>query len=96
KSDLEIIQLLAQAMGQPLAAADPDSLLQEIRTQVRGYAVSLAKLLTGESVLALPLNGRVPLAAAAARLRPNQDTLFTAGTLGRYSAAINAVLEARK
>jgi NADH-quinone oxidoreductase subunit G len=27
---------------------------------------------------------------------PSQDTLFTSGTLGRYSAALNSVIEARK
>jgi len=95
KSDLEIIHLLAKAMNAGWEAADADRTLQEIRTHVKGYAVSLAKLLTGESVLALPLNGRVPLAAAAAPLRPNRDTLFTAGTLGRYSATMNGVLESR-
>ena len=93
KSDLEILHLLANLMGAGWDAANPDRTLQEIRTQVKGYDVSLARLLAGESVLTLPLNGRVPQTAVAARLRPNQDSLFTAGTLGRYSATMNAVME---
>jgi len=93
KSDLEILYLLADAMGAEWGAANPDRVLQEIRTAVKGYGVSLAKLLSGESVMSAPLNGRVPHRAAPELLRPNRDTLFTAGTLGRYSVVLNSVLE---
>ncbi len=96
KSDLEILHRLAAAMGEAAwGAADPDRTLQEIRAQVKGYDLPLAKLLAGEAPLALPLNGRVPRAAADLPLRPHHDTLFTAGTLGRYSATLNSVMEGR-
>ncbi len=93
KSDLEILHLLADAMGAAWGPASADRVLQEIRTQVKGYDVSLARLLGGQSQLTLPLNGRVALAAAPLGVQPNHDTLFTAGTLGRYSATLNNVLE---
>jgi NADH-quinone oxidoreductase subunit G len=97
KSDLEILHRLAAAMGESSwGAADPDRTLQEIRALVKGYDLPLAKLLAGEAPLALPLNGRVPRAAAPLPLHPSHDTLFTAGTLGRYSATLNRVMEGRR
>ncbi|MGH9416031.1 MAG: NADH-quinone oxidoreductase subunit NuoG [Terriglobales bacterium] len=108
KSDLEILHLLADAMGAGWGEANPERTLQEIRTQVPGYGVSLAKLLAGESQLAtaIPLNGVRPQpdhregvqqkAAVPHGLRPARDTLFTAGTLGRYSATLQQVMEGRK
>jgi NADH-quinone oxidoreductase subunit G len=97
KSDLEILHQLAAAMGETAwGAADADRALQEIRARVKGYNLPLAKLLAGEAPLALPLNGRVPRAAAPLAPRPHHDSLFTAGTLGRYSATLNGVMEGRK
>ncbi len=97
KSDLEILHRLAAAMGETAwGPADPDRTLQEIRAQVKGYNLPLAQLLAGAAPLALPLNGRVPRAAAPLAPQPNRDTLFTAGSLGRYSATLNGVMEGRK
>jgi len=93
KSDLEIIHLLANAMGAEWGAPNADRTLQEIRTQVKGYDVSLASLLAGQSLLTLPLNGRVSARPSGDLLKPNHDSLFTAGTLGRYSSTLNSVLE---
>ncbi|MGH9466310.1 MAG: NADH-quinone oxidoreductase subunit NuoG [Terriglobales bacterium] len=89
KSDLEIVHRLADAMGAAWGEANHERTLQEIRTQVPGYNVSLAKLLAGEAVPTNP----APVTAVEGALQPNHDTLFTAGTLGRYSATLNEVLE---
>src|SRR6185312_8294691 len=92
KSDLEILHLLADAMGAGWGPVNADKTLQEIRTQVPGYDVSLARLLAGESVMTAPKAASAP-ANGGQQLQPNRDTLFTAGTLGRYSATLNSVLE---
>jgi len=52
-------------------------------------------LATGGAALANPVNGHVPQAAALAPLvRSSRDTLFTSGTLGRYSRILSKVMEA--
>ena len=95
RSDLEILHLLANLMGANWGAASPDKTLQEIRSHVPGYNVSLARLLAGEA-LPTPLpRVRVAQQGAAGLQQPNRDTLFTAGTLGRYSDTLNRVLERR-
>ncbi|MGN6592712.1 MAG: molybdopterin-dependent oxidoreductase [Terriglobales bacterium] len=95
KSDLEILHLLANLMGAPWGAASPDKTLQEIRSHVPGYNVSLARLLAGEAVPASLPRVRVAQKNAGGLQQPNRDTLFTAGTLGRYSDTLNRVLERR-
>jgi NADH-quinone oxidoreductase subunit G len=49
---------------------------------------------TGGAAQTTPLNGGVPMAATAALIRSAGDTLFTSGTLGRYSKMLSSVLEA--
>ncbi|MGH9476335.1 MAG: NADH-quinone oxidoreductase subunit NuoG [Terriglobales bacterium] len=93
KSDLEILHKLAAAMGTEWGAANPERTLQEIRTQVPGYNVSFAKLMAGEAVPVGPFAAAA--APAACAFAPHHDTLFTAGTLGRYSATLTQVLERR-
>jgi NADH-quinone oxidoreductase subunit G len=79
KSDLEIFALLARAMEIDLGPATPAAVLEEIRREVPGY------------------NG-APMAATpgishAGEVWPGNDTLFTSGTLGRYSKTLNSVME---
>ncbi|MGH9486953.1 MAG: NADH-quinone oxidoreductase subunit NuoG [Terriglobales bacterium] len=91
KSDLEILHKLAEAMGAAWGAASPERSLQEIRQYVPGYNVSMAKLMSGAAVAVGQPAGPIPRLSAA--LQPNHDTLFSAGTLGRYSSTLNQVLE---
>ncbi len=95
KSDLEIIHALARLMGADFGRPDPDRVFAEIRAHVQGYNVSVVQLMAGRGALAAPLNGAVPHRAAPHLIRPNRDSLFSAGTLGRYSKAINEVMEKR-
>jgi NADH-quinone oxidoreductase subunit G len=93
KADLDIFGLLAHAMGLNLGPAKADKIFEEIRQNVRGYNLPLPVIATGGAAQAVPLNGRVPFAADAA-IRSAGDTLFTSGSLGRYSKILNSVLEA--
>ena len=92
KSDLEIMGLIAKEMGLKLGVWLPDKMLDEIRATVHGYNVPLPVLTTGGAAPTFPLNGRVsalPGAVASAG-----DTLFTSGSLTRYSKVLNSVIEA--
>ena len=94
KTDLEIFGLIAKEMGpgQDLGIWLPDKVFEEIRKTVHGYEVSLPVLATGGAAPTMPLNGRV--AALPGTIQSAGDTLFTSGSLGRYSKILNSVMEA--
>jgi NADH-quinone oxidoreductase subunit G len=79
KSDLEIFALLARAMEIDLGPATSAAVLEEIRREVPGY--------NGAPVAAAP---GIP---HASEVWSSNDTLFTSGTLGRYSKMLNSVME---
>ena len=92
KTDLEISGLIAKEMGLNLGIWLPEKMLEEIRQNVRGYNVPLPVLTTGGAASTMPLNGRV--AALPGSVSSAGDTLFTSGTLSRYSKILNSVMEA--
>ncbi len=82
KPDLDIFGLIARELRVDLGPARADAVFDEICRTVPGYPRGIA------------LNGRIPVDARPDRIRPARDTLFTSGTLGRYSKALQAVAEA--
>ncbi|HLX44571.1 MAG TPA: NADH-quinone oxidoreductase subunit NuoG [Bryobacteraceae bacterium] len=92
KTDLEIFGLIAKEMRLNLGIWLPDKVFEEIRKTVHGYNVPLPVLATGGAAPTLPLNGRV--AALPGAIRSAGDTLFTSGSLSRYSKILNSVMEA--
>lgn len=94
KPDLEVFSLLAREMGvQEFANAKPDAIFEQIRTTVHGYNVPLPVIVTGGAAQTVPLNGGVPVPSHPDLVWSSRDTLFTSGSLGRYSKALNSVLE---
>ena len=93
KPDLEILGLIAKEMGVDLGPTQSEELFEEIRQLVKGYDLPMATLLTGGAVPALPLDGRVPHRERPDLIYSANDTLFTSGTLGRYSNTLNSVVE---
>ncbi len=93
KSDLEIIALLAKEMREDLGPTKPEAVFAEIRKTVRGYDVPFGVIETGGAALTVPLNGRVPSDAQPQLIRSARNTLFTSGTLGRFSQMLNSVME---
>jgi NADH-quinone oxidoreductase subunit G len=91
KTDLEIVGLIAKEMGLNLGIWLPDKMFEEIRKTVHGYEVSLPVLATGGAAPTAPLNGRV--AALPGTIQSAGDTLFTSGSLSRYSKILNSVME---
>jgi NADH-quinone oxidoreductase subunit G len=97
KPDLEIIGLIAREMGAAPAVGPWTStaVFQEIQRTVRGYNVAEAVIATGGAAQTMPVNGRIPVPSRPDLVRSAHDTLFTSGTLGRYSKKLHSVLESR-
>ena len=70
-----------------------DPLISAFRRMVRGYELPLAVIETGGAAHASPLNGRVTFTSQPELIRSAGNTLYTSGTLGRYSKMLNAVIE---
>jgi NADH-quinone oxidoreductase subunit G len=94
KPDLEIIALLAREMGVDLGSAKPEEIFAEIRDFVPGYRVPLAVIESGGAAQTNPVNGPIVFRAQPELIRSAQNTLFTSGTMGRYSQMLNSLLEA--
>ena len=94
KPDLEIFGLIAREMGiRDFLPAKPDAVLEQIRKNVRGYDVPLPVLMTGGAAQTMPVNGRVSVVSRPDLIQSARDTLFTSGSLGRYSHKLNSVME---
>jgi len=75
---------------------DPLAILDEIQRLVPGYDVSRINLLAGNDQhtnLMSQIGGSA--AHDGSLIAPANDDLFTSGTLGRYSRALNSVIENR-
>ena len=94
KSDLEILGLIGKEMGLSLGIWTPDKVFEEIRRTVRGYNVALPVIATGGAAPTMPLNGPIPADSRPELIHSAGQTLFTSGTLGRYSAILNSLMEA--
>jgi len=94
KTDLEIFGLLAREMKIDIGASNPNKVFDEIRETVGGYNIPLALLSTGGAAPAVPLNGHAGRDTPPELIRSARDTLFTSGSLTRYSRTLNAVIEA--
>lgn len=93
KTDLEIFGLLAREMQLDLGPAQPGAVFEEIRRTVPGYDVPLAVIATGGAAQAGADGGSGGLPLRPDLVRPGGDTLFTSGTLGRYSKVLSSVME---
>jgi NADH-quinone oxidoreductase subunit G len=94
KPDLEIIGLLSKEMGIPMGVWTPDRVFDEIRNSVRGYNIPLPVIAAGGAAQTAPVNGRVPVSSRPAPIQSARDTLYTSGSLGRYSKTLTSVIEA--
>ncbi len=73
------------------------AILDEIQRLVPGYDFSRLNLLAGndEHTRAAELSN-AGAGGGEAQITPANDTLFTSGTLGRYSNTLNSVVENRR
>ena len=94
KADLAIIGLLARGMGVNLGKVDADAIFAEIAASVPGYnQLPMPVILTGGAAQTHPVNGGVPPSTVPGIIASARDTLFTTGSLTRYSKILNEVLE---
>jgi NADH-quinone oxidoreductase subunit G len=105
EADRHAVWLEMHGLEPKLSPLDPMAILDEIQRVVPGYDVSRANLLAGNSQHTLLANSGggalqpKPDSTASGSavndptIDPANDTLFTSGTLGRYSRALQSVLE---
>jgi NADH-quinone oxidoreductase subunit G len=87
------VWLEAQGLEPRMSPFDPMAILDEIQRLVPGYDVSRMNLLAGnDQHTALAGSGPGALHDPAL-IVPANDDLFSSGSLGRYSRALNAVME---
>jgi NADH-quinone oxidoreductase subunit G len=93
EADRHGVWLEAHGLEPKMSPFDPMAILDEIQRLVPGYEVSRMNLMSGvDQHTSLSSSG--PGAAHAKELIVTAaDTLFTSGTLGRYSRALNSVIE---
>lgn len=93
KPDLEILGLIAREMGLNLGIWSSSNVFEEIRKSVRGYNIPLPIIATGQAAQTNPVKGGVPLRLRPDLIQPAGNTLFTSGSLGRYSKKLTSVIE---
>jgi len=94
ESDQNAVWLTARNLESKMSPYDPVAMLDEIQRLVPGYDVSRLGVLAGqdEHTQLVQITGATGTGHPELIL-PSGDTLFTSGTLGRYSATLNSVME---
>jgi len=97
EADRHAVWLTANNLESRMSPFDPFAILDEIQRLVPGYEFSRLNLIAGndEHVTAAEHSNAGP-GDGLVQIVPANDTLFTSGSLGRYSNALNAVLENRR
>jgi len=95
EADRHMVYLQSHGLEPKLSPFDPMALLDEIQRLVPGYEVSRAQLLAGNDVPTRLGHATGEQPGAASLIHPANDDLFSSSTLGRYSKALNSVLEKR-
>jgi NADH-quinone oxidoreductase subunit G len=103
EADRHSVWLEANGLEPRLSPFDPLAALDEIERLVPGYKLDRINLFAGNDVhtelsSATPASGLVPASALATPelVVPTHDSLFTSGTLGRYSPALNELEKHQK
>jgi hypothetical protein len=94
ESDQHAVWLASRQLEFKMSPYDPTAMLDEIQRLVPGYDISRLTLLAGqdEHTLLVQITGATA-GGQPELILPANDTLFSSGTLGRYSSALNSVME---
>ena len=94
ESDRHAVWLASHNLEPKMSPTDPIAMLDEIQRLVPGYDISRLGILAGqdEHTQLVQITGATG-AGHPELILPSNDTLFTSGTLGRYSATLNTVME---
>jgi len=93
EADRHSVWLEANGLELKMSPFDPMAILDEIQRLVPGYGVSRLNLLAGEDQHTSLPAGVSGVAQNPELIVPANDGLFSSGTLGRYSRALNSVME---
>jgi NADH-quinone oxidoreductase subunit G len=94
EADRHAVWLSEHNLEPKMSRFDPTAMLDEIQRLVPGYDISRLGLLSGhdEHTQLVQITGATGLGHPELVV-PSNDTLFTSGTLGRYSSTLNSVME---
>jgi NADH-quinone oxidoreductase subunit G len=94
ESDQHAVWLAARNLEPKMSPLDPTAMLDEIQRLVPGYDISRLSLLAGqdEHTQLVQVTGETGTGQPQL-IMPAVDTLFTSGTLGRFSKTLNSVVE---
>ena len=96
EADRHAVWLEAQGLEPKMSPFDPTAILDEIQRLVPGYDVSRMNLLAGNSEHTSLVKAGASAAHKPESISPANDGLFSSGTLGRYSRALNSVSESHE
>jgi NADH-quinone oxidoreductase subunit G len=96
EADRHAVWLANKKIEPKTSPFDPFAILDEIQRVVSGYDFSRLNLFAGNDVHTTAIGHGAGAAHAADEVHPANDTLFTSGTLGRYSNTLNSVMERYK
>jgi NADH-quinone oxidoreductase subunit G len=94
EADQHAVWLSDHNLEPKMSPYDPTAMLDEIQRLVPGYDISRLGLLSGhdEHTQLVQISGATGMGHPEL-VMPANDTLFTSGTLGRFSATLNTVME---
>ncbi|HXZ34023.1 MAG TPA: NADH-quinone oxidoreductase subunit NuoG [Terriglobales bacterium] len=93
EADRHAVWLEAHGLEPKMSPFDPMAILDEIQRLVPGYDVSRMNLLAGNDQHTTLSAGGPAALQDSSLIVPANDDLFSSGTLGRYSHALNSVIE---
>jgi NADH-quinone oxidoreductase subunit G len=96
EADRHAVWLEAHGLEPKMSPFDPTAILDEIQRLVPGYDVSRMNLLAGNSQHTSLTEAGPGVAHRTEAIAPANDTLFSSGTLGRYSRALKSVMESHE
>jgi NADH-quinone oxidoreductase subunit G len=96
EADRHAVWLEAHGLEPKMSPLDPTAILDEIQRLVPGYDVSRMNLLAGNSQPTSLAEAGAGIAHHPESIEPANDNLFSSGTLGRYSRALQSVIESHE
>jgi len=96
EADRHAVWLEMQGLEPKLSPFDPMAILDEIQRLVPGYGISRLNLLAGNSEHTSLTDAGPGAAQRPEAILPANDSLFTSGSLGRYSRVLKSVMESHE
>ncbi len=93
EADQHSVWLEANGLEPKMSPFDPMAMLDEIQRLVPGYGVSRIELMAGNDQHTSISQMGTGIVHSPELIVPTNNSLFSSGTLGRYSRALNSVIE---